>query len=151
MGHIFISPIEKDASISKQISQGLEAAGYPTWYFERDVFPGTSYLIQITKAIEQCDAIVLIVSPNALSSNQVTREVVGAFEQHKPFFPVLIDITPPELKERQPEWRHALGGTAMTCIRAEGLQSCIARIVEGLKSMGINPEAGGKCLASHYR
>ena len=151
MGHIFISHIEKDASILKQIAQGLEAAGYPTWYFERDIFPGTSYLIQITKAIEQCDAIVLIASSNALSSDQVTREVVGAFEQHKPFFPVLIDITPPELKERQPEWRHALGGTAMTCIGAEGLQSCIDRVIEGLKSMGINPEAGGIRLGGTRR
>ena len=68
---------------------------------------------------------------------------MGAFERRKPFFPVLVDMTPPELKERQPEWRHALGSTAMVCIGAEGLQGCTARIIEGLKSMGINPEAGG--------
>ena len=151
MSHIFISHIERDAAVMRQIADGLEAAGYPTWYFERDVLPGTSYLIQITKAIEQCDAIILIASPNALSSDQVTREVVGAFEQHKPFLPVLIDITPPELKERQPEWRHALGGTAMICIGAEGLQSCVAHIIDGLKAMGINPEAGGIRLGGTRR
>jgi hypothetical protein len=45
MGHIFISHIEKDSSILKQFAQWLEAAGYATWYFDREVFPGASYLI----------------------------------------------------------------------------------------------------------
>jgi hypothetical protein len=88
MNHIFISHVERDAAIMQQIADGLEAAGYSAWYFERDVLPGTSYLIQITQAIEQCDAIVLIVSANALGFDQVTKEIVGAFERRKPFFPV---------------------------------------------------------------
>jgi len=140
MSRIFISHVERDAAIMQQIADGLEAAGYATWYFERDVLPGTSYLIQITQAIEQCDAIVLVVSPNAIGSDQVTKEVVGAFERGKPFFPVLVGMTPPEFKERQPEWRHALGGTAMICIGTEGVSVCIARIMDGLKVQGIQPE-----------
>jgi len=142
MGHIFISHVERDAAIMQQIAKGLEVAGYSTWYFERDVLPGTSYLIQITQAIEQCDVLVLVVSPNALGSDQVTKEVVGAFEGRKPFFPVLVDITPPELKERQPEWRHALGGTAMMVVGPQGISATIARIIEGLKARGIEPGGG---------
>ena len=80
MSYIFISHVEKGAAIMQQIADGLEAAGYATWYFERDILPGTSYLIQVTQAIEQCDALVLVVSPNALGSDQVTKEVVGTFE-----------------------------------------------------------------------
>jgi predicted ATPase/class 3 adenylate cyclase len=143
MGPVFISHSEKDLPIVSRIIEGLEEAGYRTWYFERDIIPGTSYLIQITKAIEQCEAIVLVVSSNSINSDQTTKEVVGAFEGHKPFFPVLVDMKPSELKKRQPEWRHALGGTAMTCIGAEGVQGCTTRIIEGLKGMGIQPEADG--------
>jgi len=137
MGHIFISHIEKDASILKQIAQGLEAAGYPTWYFERDSIADTSYLIQIAKAIEQCRAIVLVISLNSIESDQITKEVVSAFEKRKPFFPVLVDMTPLELKERQPEWGHALGGTAMTCIGTKRVSDCIAHVIEGLKAQGV--------------
>ena len=43
MGHIFISHIEKDAAVMRQIADGLEAAGYKTWYFERDSLPGLSW------------------------------------------------------------------------------------------------------------
>jgi hypothetical protein len=147
MGHVFISPIEKDAAALKQIVQGLQAAGYPTWCFERDVLPGTRHLIQTARAIEQCEAIVLIASPNALTSDQVTGEVVGASEKRKPFFPVLVDITPPELKERQPEWRHALGGTAMTCIGTRQVSDCIAHVIEGLKAQGVEPDGVPKRMA----
>lgn len=141
MGHVFLSHIEKDLPIMQEISEGLEAAGYRTWYFERDVVAGTSYLIQITQALENCAAIVLIASPNACGSDQVTKEVVGAFERRKLFFPVLINMKPPELKECQPEWRHALGGTAMIVVGPEGLASAISRIIEGLKAKGIEPES----------
>ncbi|MBN2178511.1 MAG: AAA family ATPase [Deltaproteobacteria bacterium] len=142
MRRIFLSHIEKDLPVMQEISQGLEASGYRTWYFERDVVAGTSYLIQITHALENCDAVVLIASPDACSSDQVTKEVVGAFERGKPFFPVLINMTPPELKKSQPEWRHALGGTAMIVVGPEGLSPAITRIIDGLKAKGVQPEAG---------
>ena len=143
MSKIFISHAEKDAGLTREIARGLEAADYSTWYFERDVLPGASYLSQIAQAIEQSQAVVLVVSSNALDSDQVSKEVVGAFERRKPFFPVLVDLAPHQLKERQPEWRHALGGTTMVCLSTEGHQNCIARIIDGLKAMGISPEAGG--------
>lgn len=149
MGRIFISHVEIDAELLQQIQQGLEAAGYSTWFFERDVLPGTSYLIQITEAIEQCDAVVLIVSPNTFGSDQVTKEIVGAFERRKPFFPILVDVTPPELKERQPEWRHALGGTPMITVGPEGLNPIIARIVDGLKAQGIQSRGGKAAPVIH--
>jgi class 3 adenylate cyclase/tetratricopeptide (TPR) repeat protein len=139
MGCIFLSHAEEDTSIMRQIAEGLEASGYATWYFERDTLPGMSYLLQITRAIESCDAVVLIASTQALESSQVTKEVIGAFEREVPLFPVLIDITAQELKERQPEWRHALGGTAMVAVGDAGLPPAIASIMGGLEAMGVQP------------
>lgn len=140
MGRIFLSHIEADVEAMEEIARGLEASGYATWYFERDVRPGTSYLLQITGAIAECDAVVLIASEDALSSDQVTKEVVGAFERGIPFIPVLIDMTPPELKEHQPEWRHALGGTAMLTVGPGGITDTIGHILEGLETLGLKPE-----------
>ncbi|RJP35145.1 MAG: TIR domain-containing protein [Actinobacteria bacterium] len=139
MGNIFISHVIADEPLIREIARGLEEAGYNAWFFERDVLPGTSYLIQITQAIESCDALVLLVTLAALSSDQVTKEVVGAFERRIPFVPVLVGVTPPELKESQPEWRHALGGTAMLCCEGEDLSSTVPRVIEGLRALGIEP------------
>lgn len=60
MSCVFLSHIEKDLPVMQEIACGLEAAGYSTWYFERDVIAGTSYLIQITRALESCEAMSLI-------------------------------------------------------------------------------------------
>lgn len=69
----------------------------------------------------------------------MTKEVVGAFERRIPFIPVLMGVRPSELKEKQPEWRHALGGTAMLCCGERGLSSTIPRVIEGLRALGIEP------------
>jgi class 3 adenylate cyclase/tetratricopeptide (TPR) repeat protein len=139
MSHIFISHVEEDADLAREIADSLESAGYNTWYYERDTVPGASYLIQVTQAIDQCQAVVLLVSSNSISSSQVTREVVHAFEKDKRFFPVLHGISHTEFQERQPEWRHALGSSASISIGPEGAPACTSRLVNGLMTLDIHP------------
>ncbi len=139
MALIFLSHTEVDFPFVERIAQGLEGAGCFTWLYERDTVLGTSYLLQITRAIESCDALVLIASPNSITSDQVTKEIIGAFERDIPILPVLLDLTPAELKTRQPEWRHALGGTAMLTVSEETLPKAVSDIVEGLATIGTRP------------
>ena len=73
MSNIFISYVEEDADIVREIAKYLEAASYSTWYYERDTVPGVSYLTQILQAIDQCQVVVLIVSLRSLTSEQVTK------------------------------------------------------------------------------
>ena len=60
MGTVFISHSEKDLGLVDEIIRGLQQAGYRTWYFERDILPGTGYLVQLHDAVDQCDAIVQV-------------------------------------------------------------------------------------------
>lgn len=60
MGTVFISHSEKDLGTVNEIIRRLEQAGYRTWCFERDVLPGSSYLVQIHDAVDQCDAVVQV-------------------------------------------------------------------------------------------
>jgi class 3 adenylate cyclase/tetratricopeptide (TPR) repeat protein len=139
MSLIFLSHTEKDFPLAEEIARGLEDAGYSTWYYERDTLPGTSYLLQITRAIEACDAMVLIASSNSISSDQVTKEVIYAFEGSRALFPVLTDVTPAQMKELQPEWGYALGGSAMVTLAPEDPSPTVSSIINGLKAMDINP------------
>lgn len=100
MSDVFISHVEEDSDVSLELALGLEKAGFTTWCYERDSIPGTSYLIQTGRAIEQCKAVILVISPHSLGSNQVTKEVVRAHETGKQFIPVLRDITHPEFQNR---------------------------------------------------
>lgn len=42
MSHIFISHVEEDGPVALEIAQGLEAAGYQTWYYEGAPADGTA-------------------------------------------------------------------------------------------------------------
>jgi hypothetical protein len=139
LSDVFISRVEEDGDIALEIAQALEAAGYTAWSYERDAVPGPSYLIQTGRAVEDAQAVVLLISPHSLGSHQVTKEVVRAHESGKPFIPVLRDISHVEFQQRQPEWREAVGAAASTRIPPEGASAVLPRIIEGLKMLGIHP------------
>jgi len=142
-GHIFISHVEEDSSIALQIAGALEAKGYSTWYYERDSVPGPAYLAQMGDAIEQAQAVVLIISPQSVGSNQVTTEVVRAHETNKAFIPLLNGISHAEFQTRAPVWRQALGASTSVEVSEENIVDVAGRIIEGLEALGIRPDAMG--------
>lgn len=139
MRDIFISYVEEDGAITTELAAGLEAAGYSVWYYERDGVPGASYLLQTRAAIEHCQGVILIISPDSVTSEQVTLEVVRAHESKKPFIPLRANISHVEFAERRPEWAQALGASTSTAIPAEGAGTILPRILIGLKKLNITP------------
>ncbi|MBI4347759.1 MAG: toll/interleukin-1 receptor domain-containing protein [Elusimicrobia bacterium] len=137
MGHIFISHVGSDEALAVELARGLESAGYQTWYYERDSMPGASYLLQTGQAVEDSAAVVVLVTPRSIGSNQVTKEVVRAHEGSKPFIPVLQGITHAEFQQRQPEWREAMGAAASIQAPAERIGDIVPRIVGGLAVLKI--------------
>jgi hypothetical protein len=146
MSHIFIAHVEEDADVALKIALGLEEAGYKTWCYEIDSLPGPDYLQKTGEAIEQSGAVVVIISPHSLGSNQVTNEVVRAYEERKRLIPLLRDITHAEFQQRQPVWRQAIGAAASVRIPKDGIAVLITQVTEGLKSLGI--KSSGKADAA---
>jgi hypothetical protein len=138
---IFISHVAEDSKIALEIAQGLEQAGYTTWYYERDCTPGKNYLIETGRAIEKAQAIVLIISETSImKSRQVDAEVTRAHETGKYFLPILIGIDWPEFQQRQPLWRQAIGATVGISVPPEGVSTILPRMIRGLQALGILPE-----------
>jgi len=140
MSQIFISHVEEDESIALEIAHGLEAAGYSTWYYERDSLPGVSYLDQIDEAIEHCQAVVVIISLASLSSWQVDKEVERAHESGKHFVPVLHGVKHVEFQTRKRGWRMAMGANTSISVPADGASSIVPRILGGLQRLVINSD-----------
>jgi hypothetical protein len=140
LSHIFISHVEEDADVAKAIAKGLEKVGFRTWYYERDSKPGPSYLLQTSKAIEESQAIIVVISPHSLSSRQVTVEVIRGHEAGKHFVPLLRGISHLEFQKRQPEWREAIGSATSTVIPGKNVDSIMPRLIDGLKELGLRTE-----------
>ena len=139
MSDVFISHVEEDAAIALEIARGLNAAGYTTWCYEEDNEPGASYLKQIAEAIEACQAVVLVISPESLGSDQVTREVELSHDLRKKFVPVLKGVSHVEFQNWHASWRLAIGGSVSIPVPPEGASAIVPPIVRGLQGLGVKP------------
>ncbi len=135
MADIFLSHVEEDAEVAIAIADALEAAGFSTWYYERDSIPGLPYLVRVCEEIDRAKAVLLLISPESLGSHQITVEVARAHESRKPFIPVLKGISHAEFQARQPEWRAALGMTASVRLPADGVSAILPGIIAGATAL----------------
>jgi hypothetical protein len=139
MTHVFISHVEEDAAVAREIAADLEARGYTAWYYERDSVPGPSYLYQIPVASHQSAAVVMVLSRDTLGSWQVDKEVLQAHETGKAFIPLLPGIDHAEFRRRRPDWAMVMGAATSLCIPPDGVASLLPRLAEGLMILDVLP------------
>jgi len=154
MSDVFLSYVEEDAQVAVDIAAGLEQAGYTTWCYTRNSLPAIPYLTQVLKAIEQAQAILLLISPESVKkSNQVNIEVVRGLESRKQFIPILLNnIRWDEFKRLQPEWALAMGGAVGVPATPATVPQLVPRLVEGMSANGLLPKARETFsrIADHY-
>ena len=141
MADIFISHVEEDGQEALEIALGLEEAGYSTWTYEIDSVPGSSYLLKTRQEIDKSKVMIFLISRDSLSSSQIESEVIHAHEEHKGFLPLLKDIGFAEFKNRRPDYAQVIGARTTINIPRSGTGLLIPRLVEGLKSLGLNPRS----------
>jgi hypothetical protein len=139
MCDIFISHAERDGQVARDLGVELEKAGFKVWFYERDSLPGATYISQVAEALHECRVVVVIVSPESLKSNQVTNEIVRAYEGSKHFIPVLYRITHEEFRDARDDWRQCLGASTSIVVPDEGVAAIVPRIARGLEHLGIKP------------
>ncbi|HLG96954.1 MAG TPA: AAA-like domain-containing protein [Bryobacteraceae bacterium] len=140
MHQVFISYNNADRCLVDQLSEGLEAAGYSTWFYDRDSRVGFNYMEYVGALISDCQAVVLLISPSSVDSAQVTREVIRASEETKFILPVLCGMTYAQFQKMAPAWRQALAGIAALELPLQGITAITPRLVEALHNRGIAPE-----------
>jgi tetratricopeptide (TPR) repeat protein len=144
MSDVFISHVEENTQTALEIARGLEGAGYTTWTYERDSCPGPDYLDQVERAIDESQAVIVLISPDALGSQQVEDEVKWAREQGKHLVPILEGISWSEFQSRRPRWRMALGIATAVSVPPEGAGPIFPRLVRGLRELGVKPGGAEK-------
>lgn len=140
---IFISYVEEDGAVAHEIAAGLESQGYSSWYYERDCPAGADYFEETYKAISDCEAMVVVISPRSLPSDQVTREIVRAVESCKATLPLLLEISHDDYARRRPGWKQAMAAANATRIPPDRIPTIIPALVAGLSAKGIRTETNG--------
>ncbi len=141
---VFISYVQEDGAVAYEIAAGLETQGYSSWYYERDCPAGADYFEETHKAISDCEAMVIVISPRSLPSDQITREIVRAVESSKATFPLLLEVTHDDYAHRRPGWHQAMAAANATRIPPERVATVVPSLVAGLGAKGIQTHANGR-------
>lgn len=106
---LFLSHSSVDQPFAARIGDVLQAHGLPYWYSRRDIVGAQQWHDEIGKALARCDWFLLILSPAAVASKWVKRELFYALRKdsyegrlivldHQPAEPEKLSWTLPDLQ-----------------------------------------------------
>jgi hypothetical protein len=131
---VFISHAAADESIAKKIATVLERENFKVWYDQR-ILPGQNWADEIGKALRTSRAMVVLLTPAALSSERVIREIqyaLGDETYSHRLIPVIVG-SPEKLPKKDIPW--ILQSLQMiTLPERGGSDKEIKRIAEVLKA-----------------
>ena len=80
---VFLSHSSADRSFAKRLAATLRRHGVAVWYSETNIQGGQQWHDEIGAALARCDWFVLALSPNAVESKWVKRELLFALQQDR--------------------------------------------------------------------
>jgi hypothetical protein len=88
---LFLSHCTPDDAFVNQLAQELNAHGFTTWVDHQDMPPGSRWVSHLEQALQESDAMLLVLSEAALQSTYVQSEWHVFFELKKPIFPLVVE------------------------------------------------------------
>ena len=90
---VYISHSHTDAALAARITEGLEESGLKIWNPDRDLLPGDNWAGEIARALEESEAMIVLLTPAAVSSPYVKRDIeyaLGAKNYSNRLTPVVV-------------------------------------------------------------
>ena len=80
---VFLSHSHHDKRLTVRVAEELRRHGVPVWYSERHLVGAQQWLDQIGLALRRCDWFVVVLTPAAVDSMWVKRELSAALIDRK--------------------------------------------------------------------
>lgn len=93
MSQIFISYSRNDAVFATRLSNSLIQSGIDVWIDLQDIHAGSKWSNSIQQGLDQSQAMILIVSPDSMASENVSDEWQYFLDHKKPVVPVMLKPT----------------------------------------------------------
>jgi formylglycine-generating enzyme required for sulfatase activity len=90
MGYFFISYDKRNYHYAYSLARFLRSQGFDLW-LKTDLGYGLAWWNSIVEGLQDCSAVILLMSPSAETSEWVHKEVLLALALEKPVIPVLLD------------------------------------------------------------
>lgn len=89
MTKVFISYSRQDNTFAHRLAQDLRNAGQTVWMDVSTLRAGQDWADEIDRAVRACDALILVVSPDSMKSEWVSKETILAMNLKKSIVPVI--------------------------------------------------------------
>lgn len=102
---VFISYSTKDEPLATRLVASLEAAGLDAWYKKREIMPGDNWAEKISQGLKESNAMVVLLTPDALESEAVQANISYALGERafsNRLIPVLVGDTEDFSVDRMP-------------------------------------------------
>ena len=107
---VFVTHSQSAKPLARRVLRALEQAGLEVWDDERDTYPSDNWAKVTGEALEQADAMVALLTPDALESIMVRRDISFALG-HERFenrlIGVLVGVDHNRAKKKVPTIRFA--------------------------------------------
>lgn len=103
---VFISHAHKDAALARKVASILRESGLDVWDQEYEIMPGENWAEKISQALKESEAMVVLLTPEALESSNVLWEIAYALGEEsykKRLIPVIVG-NPDKLPEEKMPW-----------------------------------------------
>jgi len=90
-GEVFMSYARADVEFAKELARGLRRLDVGVWLDVYDIEAGKSWARQIGEALERCRAMVVVLSPASIASENSDDEWNYYLDKRKPVVPVLLE------------------------------------------------------------
>lgn len=103
---VFISHTQKDTDLARKVAAVLKEAGLDAWFDANEILPGENWAEKISEALKESEAMVVLLTPEALESNNVRREIdyaLGEKTYDKRLIPVIVG-NPEEMPSEKIPW-----------------------------------------------
>jgi hypothetical protein len=91
---VFVCYARDDEGFVLDLAAKLKERGIPIWIDQTDIPPGANWDKAIDKALHDCASFLIVLSPAAIQSSEVTGELRTALDGRKPIVPVLLEKCP---------------------------------------------------------
>src|SRR5713226_783679 len=130
---VFISHAAADAELARRVGSVLREAGFQVWDYADEILPGENWGQKLGEALQESDAMVVLLTPDSLRAQNVNYEIgyaLGKADYRGRLIPV-IAAPPEQLTPESIPW--VLSRLRTVRLSDQEQEGGLRRIVEALR------------------
>lgn len=78
---VYISYSQADETVAQKLAEALQDEGLEVWYDQMEIMPGENWGEKVAQGLRESEAMIVLLSPQALNSNYVRHDIEYALSE----------------------------------------------------------------------